>query len=62
MELCVYEKSNDVRDILNNGFYWKGEQERLLEKHGTKIMCRKNKDYHGDFPMHCKENVTFWIK
>ena len=31
MELCVYEKSNDARDISNNGFDSKEEQECLFE-------------------------------
>ena len=35
MALCVYEKSNDVRDILNDGFDSKEEQERLFEKYGV---------------------------
>ena len=34
MELCAYEKINDVRDILNDGFDSKEEQERLFEKYG----------------------------
>ena len=34
MTSCVYEKSSDVRDILNDGVDSKREEERLFKKYG----------------------------
>lgn len=41
MTLCVHEKSDDVRDILNNGFDSQEEQERLFEKYGIDTDIKK---------------------
>ena len=38
--VCLW-KRNDVRDILNNGFDSKEEQERLFEKHGVENNASK---------------------
>ena len=41
MALSVYENSNDVRDVSNDGFDSKEEKERLFEEYGIENNASK---------------------